>query len=109
MEGTKKTAVLLLNMGGPETLKGIRPFLYNLFSDPAILPCPALARRPLAALISALRAPKVAPRYAAIGGGSPIRRLTEEQGKALAEELASRGVEVSCRPAFRYSPPFVAE
>src|SRR5512138_2135687 len=107
--GGRKTAVLLLNMGGPETLRGIRPFLRNLFSDPEILRLPAALRIPLAALIAALRAPKVAPKYAAIGGGSPIRRLTGEQAKALEEELASRGAGTFCLAAFRYSPPFIAE
>ncbi len=105
----KKTAVLLLNMGGPETAAGIRPFLFRLFSDPAIIGAPAPVRIPLAALLSTLRASRVRPRYAAIGGGSPIRHLTAEQGGALAARLGERGLNAACFTAFRYSPPFTAE
>ncbi|MEB3234831.1 MAG: ferrochelatase, partial [Cyanobacteriota bacterium] len=75
-----KVGVLLLNLGGPERIQDVGPFLYNLFSDPEIirLPNPAL-QKPLAWLISSLRAGKSQEAYRSIGGGSPLRRITEQQ------------------------------
>src|ERR1051325_11431484 len=86
--------VLLLNLGGPETLDDVRPFLYNLFSDPEIITLPALLRKPLAAFIAVTRAPKSRGYYASIGGGSPLRRITEAQASALAARLGERGLDV---------------
>ncbi|KAG8487402.1 hypothetical protein CXB51_020957 [Gossypium anomalum] len=80
----EKLGVLLLNLGGPETLNDVQPFLYNLFADPDIIRLPRLLRflqRPLAKLISVLRAPKSKEGYAAIGGGSPLRKITDEQAR----------------------------
>ena len=72
-----KVGVLLLNLGGPERIQDVGPFLYNLFSDPEIirLPNPVL-QKPLAWLISSLRASKSQEAYRSIGGGSPLRRIT---------------------------------
>ncbi len=103
------TAVLLLNMGGPDSVPAIKPFLDNLFSDPAIFPLPALLRRPLAAAISTLRSRKVSERYELIGGGSPINRITGQQADALATVLSGRGSTVFARPALRYWHPFISE
>ncbi|KAE8677837.1 Ferrochelatase-2 [Hibiscus syriacus] len=80
----EKLGVLLLNLGGPETLNDVQPFLYNLFANPDIIRLPRLLRflqGPLAKLISVLRAPKSKEGYAAIGGGSPLRKITDEQIK----------------------------
>ena len=85
--------ILLFNLGGPETLADVRPFLYNLFSDPEIIRLPArFMQKPLAWLISTTRAKKSSAYYAQIGGGSPLRRITDEQAKALQTELHGRGI-----------------
>ncbi|ESR64044.1 Ferrochelatase-1 [Citrus sinensis] len=79
-----KVGVLLLNLGGPDTLHDVQPFLFNLFADPDIIRLPRLFRFlqwPLAKLISVVRAPKSKEGYAAIGGGSPLRKITDEQIK----------------------------
>jgi len=85
MADEKKIAVVLFQLGGPDSLPAVEPFLYNLFCDPDIINFPGsfLARKPLAKLISTTRSKKVTQRYAEIGGGSPIRRLTEQQARAL--------------------------
>jgi protoporphyrin/coproporphyrin ferrochelatase len=89
MSGRKKIGVVLFQLGGPERLEAVEPFLYILFCDPDIISFPGawLARRPLARLIAARRARRVSEHYAAIGGGSPIRELTEGQALALGEAL----------------------
>lgn len=81
----KSTAILLLNLGGPDSLKAIRPFLVNLFSDRRIIKLPV---QPLMArIIASSRSKKIMPRYEAIGGASPINKLTREQAEALKETL----------------------
>ena len=79
----------MFQLGGPETLDAVEPFLYNLFCDPDIINFPGsfLARKPLAKLISTTRSKTVGKHYAEIGGGSPIRRLTEQQAFALETAL----------------------
>ncbi|MBI5633600.1 MAG: ferrochelatase [Nitrospirae bacterium] len=82
--------VLLLNLGGPDALSAVRPFLYNLFSDRDIIRLgPAFLQKPLACLIAALRAGKTRAAYARIGGKSPIREITLNQASALERELNS--------------------
>src|SRR5580704_4476058 len=90
MPAPKKFAVVLFQLGGPDTQAAVEPFLYNLFCDPDIINFPGsfLARKPLAKLISTTRSKSVRHKYAEIGGGSPIRRLTVQQGRAL--EVALR-------------------
>jgi ferrochelatase len=85
----KSVAIVLFQLGGPDTQAAVEPFLYNLFSDPDIINFPGsfLARKPLAKLISTLRSKTVRQKYAQIGGGSPIRRLTEQQARALEAAL----------------------
>ena len=102
-----KVGVLLLNLGGPERIQDVGPFLYNLFSDPEIirLPNPAL-QKPLAWLISTLRAGKSQEAYRSIGGGSPLRRITEQQARELQSTLRSRGIEATSYVAMRYWHPF---
>ena len=74
-----RVGIVLLNLGGPERIQDVGPFLYNLFSDPEIirLPIPAL-QKPLAWLISTLRSNKSQEAYRSIGGGSPLRRITDQ-------------------------------
>jgi protoporphyrin/coproporphyrin ferrochelatase len=105
-----RVGVLLLNLGGPEQLEDVRPFLFNLFSDPEIirLPFPWL-QKPLAWLISTLRFQKSQANYTQIGGGSPLRQITEAQGQALEERLSQNGREVSVYIGMRYWHPFTEE
>jgi ferrochelatase len=104
----RKTGVLLLNMGGPETQADVRPFLYNLFSDRQIIRLgPAFLQQPLAALIAWRRAPKSMANYQKIGGGSPISAITARQAAALEQALAADGAFL-VRPAMRYWHPFAA-
>jgi ferrochelatase len=100
-----KLAVVLFNLGGPDSLEAVRPFLKNLFSDPAIIRLPALLRRPLASLIAARRAPTAREIYARMGGASPILAETEAQGRALETALAARNYETKCFVAMRYWHP----
>lgn len=105
-----RTGVLLLNLGGPEQLEDVRPFLFNLFADPEIirLPLPWL-QRPLAWLISTTRAKRSQENYRQIGGGSPLRRITEEQAQALKESLKQKGQDISIYIGMRYWHPFTEE
>jgi ferrochelatase len=104
------TGIILLNLGGPETLDQVRPFLYNLFSDPDIVRLPIRAlQKPLAWLISMARYKKSRGYYAKIGGGSPIRRITQEQAEALARALEGRGLSVKTYVGMRYWHPFIEE
>lgn len=101
-------AVVLLQMGGPASTAEIRPFLENLFADPDIIQWPrplGAFQNSLARLIAKRRAPRMAPRYQAIGGGSPILRLTRAQAENLARELAARGRAESVHVAMRYTEP----
>ncbi|HUB09977.1 MAG TPA: ferrochelatase [Myxococcales bacterium] len=100
------TAVFLMNLGGPRDLAEVRPYLYELFSDPRILRMPAVARLPLAFLISTLRAPSSRAKYALIGGGSPLVRETQAQADALARALGSG---FSCHLAMRCGHPSTRE
>jgi len=107
----RRLGVVLFQLGGPDTLEAIEPFLFNLFCDPDIIDFPfaRLGRKPLAKLISTTRARKVQHHYAAIGGGSPIRRFTEQQARGLEAMLAESGMDAHCFVAMRYWHPFTAE
>ena len=103
-----KLGVVLLNLGGPEKLEDVEPYLFNLFSDPYILEFPAwLAwlRRPLARRISRTRAPETQENYRKIGGGSPINRFTSLQATALEAELKRRGHDAAVTFAMRAWTP----
>jgi ferrochelatase len=108
---TRRVGVVLFQLGGPDTLAAIEPFLYNLFCDPDIIDFPfaRIGRKPLAKLISTTRARKVQHHYTTIGGGSPIRRFTERQARALEAELANHGLDALCFVAMRYWHPFTRE
>jgi ferrochelatase len=82
-----KKAVILFNLGGPDKIENVEPFLFNLFNDPAILNLPTLLRYPLAKLISNRRAPVAKKIYEELGGSSPILKLTKEQSNALETKL----------------------
>jgi ferrochelatase len=102
-----KTAVLLLQMGGPDSLESVEPFLYNLFSDRDIIKIgPAFLQPFIARMIVKRRAPKSAANYGQIGGKSPLRELTERQAAALETAL---GTSYRCFVAMRYWHPFAPE
>src|SRR6195952_66957 len=103
-----RIAVVLFNLGGPDSLKAVKPFLFNLFRDPAIIGLPAVARYPLAALISMTREKTAQANYAIMGGASPLLPETRAQARAL--EAALEGgdpkLEARCFIAMRYWKPF---
>lgn len=102
--------MVLFNLGGPDGPKAVRPFLFNLFRDPAIIPLPGPARIAIAALISSLRAKSARANYARMGGGSPLLPETRAQAAALTEALSDLGAgEVRVFPAMRYWKPTVEE
>ena len=86
-----KKAVILFNLGGPDRLESVEPFLFNLFNDPAVISIPALFRYPLAKFISKRRAPITKNIYKEIGNKSPILKLTQDQGKSLENNLLKKG------------------
>ncbi|GKB30953.1 ferrochelatase-2, chloroplastic-like protein, partial [Tanacetum coccineum] len=108
----EKVGVLLLNLGGSDTLNDVHPFLYNLFADPDIIRPPRLFRflqRPLAKLISTLRATKSKEGYASIGGGSPLRKMTDEHADALRMAFEAKEVPANVYVAMRYWHAFTEE
>ncbi|MDW7772717.1 MAG: ferrochelatase [Desulfobulbaceae bacterium] len=109
MQQQELTGILLLNLGGPESLDDVEEFLYNLFSDRQIIRLgPALLQKPLARLIARRRAPKSRESYRKIGGGSPIGRITAMQAAALQKRLAARG-SFKVGVCMRYWKPFARE
>ena len=82
-----RKAVILFNLGGPDKLENVEPFLFNLFNDPAILNLPTFLRFPLAKFIANRRAPIAKKIYQELGGSSPILKLTKEQAAALESKL----------------------
>lgn len=101
---------MLLNLGGPDSLKAVRPFLFNLFADPAIISAPAPIRYLLAALISVTRGKMARANYAKMGGASPLGPGTQAQAQALEAILADRlDGKVKVFVAMRYWRPDSAE
>ncbi|WP_020675085.1 ferrochelatase [Geopsychrobacter electrodiphilus] len=102
------TALILLNMGGPDSLETIEPFLYNLFSDRELiqLPMGALLQKPFAKLISHFRSKKVRESYKYIGGRSPLLAWTRKQAVGIAERL---GGHIQPFVLMRYWQPRAAE
>ena len=86
-----KKAVILFNLGGPDNLESVEPFLFNLFNDPAIISIPSFLRYPLAKFISKRRAPIAKNIYREMGNKSPILELTEQQAKSLEKNLSTQG------------------
>jgi ferrochelatase len=103
-----RLAVVLLNLGGPDSQAAVEPFLYNLFSDPAIIRLPQPLRWALARLISRRRAPVARAIYAHLGGGSPLLPNTQAQAAALEQALADSGIEAKVFIAMRYWSPLSA-
>ncbi len=101
----KAIGVLLLNLGGPDSLQAIRPFLYNLFSDREIIRLgPSFLQKPVAWLISSLRSKKTEKMYSLIGGKSPILAITKAQAQALEKALNQKS-EVPEKPWSPLAPP----
>ena len=107
-EADKARALVLLNLGGPENLEEVRPFLRRLFSDRAMLPLlpGGVGQAAFARFLAWLRTPQALSKYRAIGGGSPLRAWTQRQARAICEHSSC-----SLRPfvALRHSEPFAAE
>ena len=106
-----RLAVVLFNLGGPDGPKAVRPFLYNLFKDPAIIGAPFFVRYPLAALISTTREKSAQANYDRMGGGSPILPQTQAQADALKASLSALRPQDEVRVfiAMRYWKPFTRE
>jgi ferrochelatase len=103
-------AILFLQLGGPETLAEVRGFLYRLFSDPDVIRVrPAVLRKAIAGTIALTRANTSRKLYASIGGGSPIRRLTEAQAAGVEGLLRARGKNAVARAAMNCSAPLVED
>jgi len=109
----RRIAVVLFNLGGPDDAASVRPFLFNLFNDPAIIGLPGFARTPLAKLISSRREKSAQANYAMMdaGGGSPLKAETRRQMEALDARLAAvlPGDEVQSFIAMRYWHPLTEE
>jgi ferrochelatase len=104
--GKRRVAIVLFNLGGPDRPESVRPFLVNLFTDPAILRVPGFVRPWLGRLIAWRRTKPAMENYAVIGGRSPLLELTEEQGRALDAALAGdAGLEVKSFVCMRYWHP----
>lgn len=104
----RRIAVVLTNLGGPDSPESVEPFLFNLFNDPAIVGLPGRLRTPLARLIARRRTPAARDIYAQMGGRSPIVPLTGRQAAALEAELSGNG-EVKVFVAMRYWHPRARE
>ncbi len=105
-----RNAVVIFNLGGPDSPAAIEPFLFNLFNDPAIIGLPGLLRRPLAKFMSYRRAPVARKIYGHLGGKSPLLEETEAQAAALAREITGeldREDESRVFIAMRYWHPFI--
>lgn len=103
-----RIAVVLFNLGGPDSLEAVQPFLRNLFCDPDIFKIP-IGQKLLANFISKKRAPKVAEEYKLIGGKSPINEFTEIQRSMLEKTLRSMGIDVDVHVAMRYWHPLTEQ
>jgi ferrochelatase len=107
---SEKIGVVMLNLGGPDTLEAVEPFLFNLFSDPDIIDFPGsfLFRKRLAKLISSRRHVWVQKQYEKIGGGSPLKMHTLKQAEMLEDRL-SEVLPAKVYVAMRYWEPFTDE
>jgi len=101
-----KLAVILFNLGGPDSPEAVEPFLRNLFSDPAIIGLPSIIRLPLARFIARRRAPVARAIYDHIGGKSPIFEETRKQADALEKVLSKDDLEAKAFVAMRCWHPF---
>lgn len=108
---SRRVAIILLNLGGPNEPQAVRPFLFNLFNDKAIIGAPQPFRYLLAQLISRSREKAARANYALMGGGSPILPETQKQADALEAEISTRvsNVTFKCFPAMRYWTPLIRD
>jgi ferrochelatase len=107
-----KLGVLLLNLGGPESMGDVEGFLYNLFADPDIIRLPTFLsalQKPIAYVIAKRRAPKSSEAYRSIGGGSPIVKYTQAQADSIEKRLVAKGYDAKCYFAMRYWNPYTEE
>ena len=106
-----RIGVILFNLGGPETLDDVYPFLLNLFSDPEIFRVPRFLQPLIARIIARRRAPTSRSYYSQIGGGSPLRKITSDQSQALERALnaGQSGKQYKVAVAMRYAPPRIEE
>jgi ferrochelatase len=104
----KKIAVVLFNLGGPDRIESVRPFLFNLFADPAIIRLPGFLRIPLAYVLARRRAKAAVPIYEQLGGGTPLVPNTEAQARAIEAALADE-FDARCFIAMRYWHPMSDE
>jgi ferrochelatase len=104
-----KLAIILFNLGGPDSPAAVEPFLRNLFSDPAIISLPWALRLPLARFIARRRAPLARAIYGHMGGRSPILEQTEAQARALESELRTRNIDAKVFVAMRAWHPLSEE
>lgn len=112
IENPMKLGVLLLNLGGPEKMKDVEGFLYNLFADPDIIRLPSflsILQKPIAYVIAKRRAPKSSEAYESIGGGSPIVKYTQAQASKIESLLIEKGYDAKCYFAMRYWNPYTEE
>ena len=109
--GAKRLAVVLFNLGGPDSLDAVEPFLFNLFNDKAIIGLPWPLRPALARLISSRRREEASHNYAYMGGASPLLPETEAQARELQERLSATlpGFDARCFIAMRYWRPFTED
>lgn len=110
MDEERKIGVVLFQLGGPDSLAAVEPFLFNLFLDPDIIDFPSaeIARQPLARRMAASRAREVKGSYAMIGGKSPIVEWTHRQVRAL-EEMLRQSMDARVYLAMRYWHPLTAD
>ncbi len=109
--GERRIAVILCNLGGPDGPDAVRPFLFNLFNDRAIIGAPQPVRMLIAQLISRARETSAKANYARMGGGSPIVPETQAQADALDAALVGRipNAAFKCFLAMRYWRPFAKD
>ena len=108
MHNTGKYIVILFNLGGPDALDAVEPFLFNLFSDHDIFKIP-FGQNLFAKIMSRCRAPKISQRYRQIGGKSPINELTELQRSMLEHELKKTASDLKVYTAMRYWHPTIRQ
>mgnify|MGYP006132835259 CR=1 FL=1 len=104
-----KKAIILFNLGGPDSIKSVEPFLFNLFNDPAIISLPTIFRFPLAKLISKRRAPVAKEIYKEMGGRSPILQETQIQAEAIEKSLKDEKDDYKCFIVMRCWNPRAAD
>jgi ferrochelatase len=108
--GETSKGVILLNLGGPDSLEVVKPFLLNLFSDREIIKLgPTIFQKPIAWIIAATRAKRTKRNYELIGGGSPLNNITNAQSEALEKNLKKRGWRIKTFVGMKYWSPYINE